>query len=170
MNEILTPAITALTTRYGAQLSEFRGEATLLVTAEQNVNACRVLRDEFNFDMLIAETAVDYWPQIEPRYNVLYFLYSFPLNANLHVRIPLNGNDPHLNTLEGVYPNANWYEREIWDLFGITFDGHSDLRRIMMPTEWEGHPLRKDYPLGYEEPQFTFNVKEVDQKKPYAKD
>ncbi len=90
--------------------------------------------------------------------------------GRLKVRIPLNGNDPHLNTLEGVYPNANWYEREIWDLFGITFDGHSDLRRIMMPTEWEGHPLRKDYPLGYEEPQFTFNVKEVDQKKPYAKD
>jgi len=69
-------------------------------------------------------------------------------------------------TLEGIYPNANWKEREIWDMFGIRFEGHSDLRRIILPADWEGHPLRKDYPLGYEEPQFTFNFDEIRLHKP----
>jgi NADH-quinone oxidoreductase subunit C len=82
----------------------------------------------------------------------------------------LNGNAPSLSTIEGVYPNANWHEREIWDMFGIRFEGHSDLRRILMPEDWEGHPLRKDYPLGYEEVQFTFNYDEIDARKPYAKE
>ncbi len=71
--------------------------------------------------------------------------------CSLRLRAALDGNAPHLRTLESVYPNANWYEREVWDMFGIRFDGHSDLRRIIMPVDWEGHPLRKDYPLGYEE-------------------
>jgi NADH-quinone oxidoreductase subunit C len=73
-------------------------------------------------------------------------------------------------TLETVYPNANWFERELWDMFGIRSLGHSDLRRIVMPHDWEGHPLRKDFPLGYEEPQFTFNFDEIDLRKPYAKE
>jgi NADH-quinone oxidoreductase subunit C len=97
-------------------------------------------------------------------------LYSFPLNTNLSLRVPLEGNAPHLATIEGVYPNANWYEREVWDMFGVRFDGHSDLRRILMPADWQGHPLRKDYPLGYEEVQFTFNAEEIDLRKPYAKE
>ena len=71
------------------------------------------------------------------------------------MRVPLDGNAPSLPTIEGIYPNANWHEREIWDMFGIRFEGHSDLRRILMPADWAGHPLRKDYPLGYEEVQFS---------------
>ncbi|HEB66144.1 MAG TPA: NADH-quinone oxidoreductase subunit C, partial [Chloroflexi bacterium] len=77
------------------------------------------------------------------------------------LRVPLDGNDAVLPTLEGVYPNANWYERELWDMFGIHIEGHSDLRRILMPHDWVGHPLRKDYPLGYEEVQFSFNQEEI---------
>jgi len=170
MNEKLQPVVSALTARPGFRSEEFRGEVTLFVPAEQIVDTCRLLRDEFHFDMLVAETAVDYWPKLEPRFHVVYLLYSFASNANLNLRAPLDGNAPHLPTIEGIYPNANWYERELWDMFGIRFDGHSDLRRILMPAEWEGHPLRKDYPLGYEEVQFSFNHKEVDSKKPYARE
>jgi NADH-quinone oxidoreductase subunit C len=75
-----------------------------------------------------------------------------------------------VKTIEKVYAGANWYEREVWDLFGIQFEGHSDLRRIVMPQDWEGHPLRKDYPVGYEEVQFTFNVDEVQLRKPRGKE
>ncbi|HTX79921.1 MAG TPA: NADH-quinone oxidoreductase subunit C [Longilinea sp.] len=170
MNEVFQPAVSALTQRVGAQVSEFRGEVTLLIAADKIVEACRALKEEFGFDFLIAVTGVDYWPEQEPRFNIVYLLYSFTKSLNLNVRVPLNGNAPHVPTVESVYPNANWYEREVWDMFGVRFDGHSDMRRILMPADWEGHPLRKDYPLGYEEVQFSFNYKEVDEKKPYAKD
>ncbi len=104
--------------------------------------------------MLEAETAVDYWPQTTPRFHVIYQLYSTKNNIQLRIRVHLDGNAPSLPTIEGVYPNANWHEREIWDMFGIRFEGHSDPRRILMSADWAGHPLRKDYPLGYEEVQF----------------
>jgi len=84
------------------------------------------------------------------------------------VRVP--GKNPTVPSIVEVFPNANWHEREIWDMFGIRFDGHPDMRRILMPYEWEGHPLRKDYPLGYEEVQFTFNFDEIDLRKPYVKE
>jgi NADH-quinone oxidoreductase subunit C len=83
--------------------------------------------------------------------------------------VPLNGDYPSLPTIVDLYPNANWFEREIWDMFGIRFDDHPDLRRILMPYDWEGYPLRKDYPLGYEEPQFTFNYDEIYRHKHHPK-
>ena len=156
--------------RFGAQDSEFRGEVTLLVQPEHIVEACQALRDEFGFNMLINETAVDYWPQDDPRFHVVYHLYSMNDRVILGLRVPLAGNAPHVRTVEGVYPAANWHERELWDMFGIRFDGHSDLRRILMPHDWEGHPLRKDYPLGYEEVQFTFNFDEISLRKPHPKE
>ena len=143
--------------RFEAVVREFRGEITLIVTPNHLVEICTVLRDEHTFAMLENETAVDYWPQQQPRFHVVYQLYSFELNQTLNLRVPLNGNSAAITTLESVYPNANWLEREIWDMFGIQFEGHSDLRRILMPQDWQGYPQRKDYPLGYEEVQFTFN-------------
>jgi NADH-quinone oxidoreductase subunit C len=160
----------ALAQRLGVQVLEFRGDISLVVPAEQIVELNCLLRDEFGFEMLAALTAVDYWPEQEPRFHVVYQFLSLQHNARIGLRVPLNGNAPSLPTIEGVYPNANWHEREIWDMFGIRFEGHSDLRRILMPYDWEGHPLRKDYPLGYEEVQFTFNYDEVDRRKPYAKE
>ncbi len=170
MDEHLQSATQAIQERFGAEISEYRGDVNLLVSPDQIVEVCRALRDEFNFEMLTAETAVDYWPELEPRFHLVYLLYSLVNNVRIGLRVPLNGNAPSLPTLESVYPNANWHEREIWDMFGIRFEGHSDLRRILMPYEWEGHPLRKDYPLGYEEVQFTFNYDEIDARKPYAKE
>jgi NADH-quinone oxidoreductase subunit C len=170
MNDHLQSAVDAILDRFGAEASEFRGDASLIVKPEQVVDVCRCLRDEFSFEMLAAYTAVDYWPEQEPRFHLIYELSSLTKNVRLRLRVPLNGNAPVLPTVEGVYPNANWHEREIFDMFGIRFEGHSDLRRILMPYDWVGHPLRKDYPLGYEEVQFSFNYDEIDRRKPYAKE
>jgi NADH-quinone oxidoreductase subunit C len=156
--------------RFGASTYEFRGETSLILNVEQIVPACQTLRDEFNFELLTEQTAVDYWPELTPRFHVVYRLRSLKQNLILGFRVPLDGNFPVMPTLTGVYANANWFERELWDMFGIRFEGHPDLRRVVMPEDWEGHPLRKDYPLGYEEVQYTFNFDEIDIRKPYAQE
>jgi NADH-quinone oxidoreductase subunit C len=166
MDQLFLPVVKAAAERCGANASEFRGEVTLLVPPEKIVEACRMLRDEFAFDTLSVETAVDYYPQQEPRFHVVYIVYSTLTHTYLNLRAPVSGSQSEIDTVETVYPNANWREREIWDLFGIRFKGHSDLRRIMMPPNWEGHPLRKDYPLGYEEVEFAFNIDEINLQKP----
>jgi NADH-quinone oxidoreductase subunit C len=152
-------------------LEEFRGETNLFVKAELIEDVCEFLRDDpgTKFDLLIALTAIDFWPD-EPRFHLVYEFFSLESKALLGLRVPLSGETPTVPTLELVYPNANWHEREVYDLFGITFEGHSDLRRILMPHDWEGHPLRKDYPLGYEEVQFSFNFDDIDRRKRYARD
>ena len=170
MNENLQPVVATLKERFSAKTFEFRDEVSLILQPEQIVDACQALRDEFSFEVLTEETAVDYWPAQTPRFHVVYRLRSLRDNLILGLRVPLNGNAPTLPTIEGVYANANWFERELWDMFGIHVEGHSDLRRIIMPSDWEGHPLRKDYPLGYEEVQFSFNFDEIDLRKPYAKE
>jgi NADH-quinone oxidoreductase subunit C len=170
MNEQLQQVTAALAERFGVQILEFRGQATLIVAPDHIVEICQVLRDDHGFDFLEEETAVDHWPEQEPRFYILYQVYSIKNHLRLGLRVPVLATSPNVPTLENVYPNANWFEREIWDMFGIRFEGHSDLRRILMPFDWEGHPLRKDYPLGYEEVQFTFNAREIDRDKPYAKE
>jgi NADH-quinone oxidoreductase subunit C len=95
---------------------------------------------------------------------------SLAHNRMIGLRVPLDGNAPTIPSITAIYANANWFERELWDMFGIRFDGHPDLRRLVMPYDWVGHPLRKDYPLGYEEVQFSFNFDEIDVRKPYAKE
>ena len=170
MNDKVQAAVNGLAGRFGLEYKEFRGEASVFARPDQVVEAARVLRDDYQFDMLVDITAVDYWPQQSPRFHVVVQLVSMVHNQALRLRVPVDGNAPQVPTLEKVFPNANWYEREVFDMFGIRFEGHSDLRRIIMPYDWEGYPLRKDYPLGYEEPQFTFNKDEVMVRKPHPKE
>ena len=108
----------------------------------------RVLRDDRAslFQVLTEVTAVDWWPA-EPRFVVVYHLLSPRHLHLLRLKVRLSKNDPHVSTVSGVWPSANWLEREVWDLFGVVFEGHPDLRRLMMPDDWEGHPFRKDYPV-----------------------
>jgi len=168
----LTDIIAALQQKFDAQpfgfsaeVTEFRGEVSLLIAPEKVQSVMQSLRDDFGFDYLASLTASDYWPQLEPRFHVVYQVYSFSRNMRLCLRVPVNDSTPTVPTVENLYPVANWHEREVWDMFGIRFEGHPDLRRILMPGDWEGHPLRKDYPLGYEEPQFTFNFDTIQVRK-----
>lgn len=170
MNYELEETVSTLVERFGVELQEFRGQITLIISPEKIIEVCQTLRDDFGFNFLEVETAVDYWPQQEPRFHVIYQLYSIDRNIRIGLRVPLAGINPSLPSLVDLFANANWREREIWDMFGIRFEGHPDLRRILMPHDWQGHPLRKDYPLGYEEVQFTFNADEIDQDKPYAEE
>ena len=169
MDEKLQPILDQLTKDLGAVVSEHRGDTTLTMPAENIVQACQQLHD-WGFEMLSALTAVDYWPQENPRFQVVYQFTSVSKVLFLTVRVGVPGINPSLPTVSHIYKNANWRERELWDMFGIKITGHPDLRRILMPADWQGHPLRKDYPLGYEEPQFTFNADEIDLRKPYAKE
>lgn len=170
MEERIRTIVENFKQRFGADVYEFRGEVSLILAAEQIQLACQALKDEFDFEMLNEETAVDYWPQQAPRFHIVYRLRSLKHNQMIGLRVPLDGNAPTMPSITGVYANANWFERELWDMFGVRFDGHPDLRRVVMPHDWEGHPLRKDYPLGYEEVQYTFNFDEIDVRKPYAKE
>jgi len=103
-------------------------------------------RPELGFTFLAELTAVDGWPR-EPRFEVVYLLVSIDRRARLRVKVRLDGADARIGTATPVWPAANWLEREVWDLFGIVFDGHPDPRRLLMPEDWEGYPLRKDYPV-----------------------
>ena len=170
MNEQNQTIVQALKERFEAEVYEFRGDASLILAPEQIVEAAQALRDEYGFELLTEETAVDYWPELEPRFHVVYRFRSLRHNLITGVRVPLNGNAPSMPSLVKVYANANWFERELWDMFGIRFEGHPDPRRIVMPYDWEGHPQRKDYPLGYEEVQFTFNFEEINLRKPFAEE
>ena len=170
MDRKLEPIVQALQENFGVTFEEFRGEVHVLVKAEDIVRALTLLRDKYDFELLSALTATDYWPQLSPRYHVIYQLTSLARNLSLQLRVPLEDAHPHIPTATGLYEVANWRERELLDMFGIIPDGHPDPRRILMPVGTEGHPLRKDFPLGYEEPQFTFNIDEIDLRKPYAKE
>jgi len=132
---------------------------SIVVDREHLVAICGVLRDHpsLQFALLVDVTAVDRLPE-EPRYELVYHLACLGEHyttagappvapARLRIKVRLPSDDPRAPTISGVYPSAGWPEREVYDLFGISFDGHPDLRRILMPDDWVGHPLRKDYPV-----------------------
>jgi NADH-quinone oxidoreductase subunit C len=170
MDGRLEDVVKVLKEQAAASWSESRGEVHVFVEAAHIPDVLTFLRDQHEFSLLSAMTAVDYWPQTAPRFHVIYQLTSLTQNLSIQVRVPLADGAPSLRTASEVFANANWRERELMDMFGIRFEGHPDPRPILLPTDWEGHPLRRDYPLGYEEPQFTFNLEEIDLRKPYAKE
>jgi NADH-quinone oxidoreductase subunit C len=141
--QALTPLVPAASFEAGASIDM----PTLYVPAEQLVETCRALRDtpSLRFDVLIEITAADYFPR-DPRFEVVYHLLSIPNRTRLRlkVRVGTNGAVP---TVQHVWRAAGWPERELWDMFGIFIEGHPDLRRLLMPEDWEGHPGRKDYPV-----------------------
>jgi len=115
------------------------------VARESIVPVCQLLKREAGFDRLSAVTAVDWWPR-EPRFEVIYILHSLRNATRLRLSVTV-GEGTELDSVTSVWRGANWYEREVFDLFGIPFRNHPNLERIMMPADWEGHPLRKDYPV-----------------------
>jgi NADH-quinone oxidoreductase subunit C len=133
------------------EIIEFRGETTLVLPRKILRAVAERCRDhaELKFDLLTDATCVDRFPQ-EPRFELNYHLVSIPRRDKIRLKVRLSGSDPVVDTLVPVWPGANWLEREIFDLFGIRFEGHPDLRRILLPEDWEGYPLRRDYPVeGY---------------------
>ncbi|HMD83132.1 MAG TPA: NADH-quinone oxidoreductase subunit C [Terriglobia bacterium] len=129
----------------------FRDEVTLYIRPPNFLRACEFLRDDpgLKFSFLADVTALDLYPQ-EPRFELVYHLLSIETSQRLRLKVRVGGENPRFITAIPVWPAANAFEREVFDLFGIVFDGHPFLRRILMPEEWEGHPLRKDYPTeGY---------------------
>jgi NADH-quinone oxidoreductase subunit C len=124
-------------------------ELMLEIAAESIVCACRYLKAEQKFLRLSTVTAVDWYPE-EPRFEVVYHLHSLERNERLRLKCRVTGENPEIDSVTAIWRGANWYERETFDLFGIRFRNHPDLRRIMLPEAWEGYPLRKDYPVtGY---------------------
>ena len=134
-----------------AEVIEFRGETTIVVPRELLRAAAAHCREDgkLQYNFLTDATCVDRYPA-EPRFELNYHLVSISRREKVRLRVWVGGNDPVVDSLVSVWPGANWLEREIFDLFGVRFTEHPDLRRILLPDDWEGHPLRRDYPVeGY---------------------
>jgi NADH-quinone oxidoreductase subunit C len=130
------------------EISIFRGDTTVKIGKEALLDVGRFLKEdpELAFDFLSMVSAVDYFPR-EPRFEMMYHLYSLQHHSRICLKVALSSEDAVVESVTSLWPTANWHEREAFDLMGIHFQNHPDLRRILMPDDWEGHPLRKDYPL-----------------------
>lgn len=134
-----------------ADFKDARGEVTIFVPRESIVDVCWVLKTKYGFDMLVDICGADRGPEEDPRFEVNYHVFSTKHFHRLRLKVLLSEDAPHVTTVTTVWKTANWHERETYDMFGVTFDGHPDLRRILLPSDFDGHALRKDYPLrGYE--------------------
>jgi NADH-quinone oxidoreductase subunit C len=153
------------------EVLDFRGERTLFINQAQIEDVCLHLRDDeaLRYNFLSVICADDLLPEF-PRFAVNYHLYSIPNKHRLRLRVLVEDPDNGPPTMASVWPIATWLEMEVWDLMGVRFAGNDSLRRLFLPEDWQGHPLRKDYPLGYEEVQFSFNWEEIAARKPFAKD
>jgi NADH-quinone oxidoreductase subunit C len=155
------PILQRLTDQFGAGLvetHEYRGDTTAVVERRVVTDVLRACREEpaLGFDVLMDLTAVDYskYPGREdgPRFEVVYHLYSIAHNHRLRVKVRVDEDDAVVPTAVPLWPIANWFEREVWDMFGIRFADHPDLRRLLMYEQFVGHPLRKDYPINRRQP------------------
>jgi len=149
---------------------EMAGEQTVVVDREKIVDILRFLRDdeELQYNFLSDLTAVDFLGRV-PRFEVVYHLLSMPNKRRVRLKVLVDDGTPAPSVVS-VYPTANFLEREVYDLFGIEFHGHPSLRRILMPEDWEGHPLRKDYPLGDEPVAFSHNEDRIYRDKPFVEE
>jgi NADH-quinone oxidoreductase subunit C len=154
VNPLAETTAALLKDQFGARVREvveYRGETTVTLAPDALVEACRALREapSLRYDMLEDLTAVD-WLEREPRYDVIYQLLSLQTRASVRLKIQVGGEDdpdPEVPTVMDIWSAADWFEREVYDLFGIRFTGREGLTRILMPSDWVGHPLRKDYPI-----------------------
>lgn len=153
------------------EVGDFRDEMTLVIQSNHLETVAQLLRDDeaFQYNFLSDICADDLLPEF-PRFAVNYHLYSLPHNHRLRLRVLVEDPDQGPPSLAGLWPIATWLEMEVWDLMGVRFAGNNSLRRLFLPEDWQGHPLRKDYPLGYEEVQFSFNWQEVAARKPHPKE
>ena len=133
---------------------DFRGDQTITVKKESTLELFKFLRDdpELDFKFLMDLTAVDYLNRKDIRFEVVYHFYSLKHNGRLRIKIPVGEDDCTVDSVSSLWKTANWYEREVWDLYGIKFDDHPDMRRILLYEEFKGHPLRKDYPINKRQP------------------
>jgi NADH-quinone oxidoreductase subunit C len=122
------------------------GQVTMVVAPEKIRTVCRYLKEQKQFQRISSVTSVDLYPA-EPRFEVVYHLHSISDNRRVRLKCLLSGEAPEIDSVTDIWRAADWYEREVFDLFGIVFRGHPNLKRIMMPEDWDGHPLRKDYPV-----------------------
>ena len=151
------------------EVLEFRGEKTLIIKKEDVKNVCQLLKEDedLQYNFLTDIVADDMLPDF-PRFAVSYQLNSLSNNHRIRLRTWVEDPEDGPETVGTVWPIGTWLEMEVWDLMGIRFKDNGSLRRLFLPEDWQGHPLRKDYPLGYEEVQFTFNFDEINAKKPHA--
>ena len=133
------------------EVTEGHGEITVITPSKSIIDACRFLKEQQGFDMLADLCGCDRGPEEDPRFEVNYHLFSTKHHNRLRLKVLLSEDDPHVATVTQIWKTADWHERETYDLVGVLFDGHPDLRRILLPSDFDGHALRKDYPLrGYE--------------------
>ncbi|MCU0246077.1 MAG: NADH-quinone oxidoreductase subunit C [Bryobacter sp.] len=145
-------AVQAAAARFGEAIvagEVFRGETTLYIEPSQIVTVCEFLKQGHGFDRLSSVTCVD-WHPMEPRFEVVYHLHATARHERLRLKVKLAGEAAEIDSVFSVWRSADWYEREVFDLFGVQFRNHPNLKRILLPEGWQGHPLRKDFPVhGY---------------------
>ena len=125
-----------------------RGELTLFIKAARLVDVAKILRDQLRFEMCVGVNGIHFPEEISRELHAVYSLLSITRNQRIRLEVCVSEKEPHIPSVVGVWAGANWHERETYDMFGIIFDNHPGLTRIMMPDDWPGHPQRKDYPLG----------------------